>query len=167
MSSACRCSRRRSCSPAAVISAVRRELLIAAGPGEWRAAWLEDGVAAELYVERGDTAPAGSIHLGRVVRLVAGLDAALVDIGEERPAFLPLRAPARRRSTRARGFVVQVRREAQRGKAAQLSGRLRRRDAARLMPSRGQGRTAGAALPGAGFRGGAGAAAAGHAGRWC
>ena len=74
---------------------MRRELLIAAGPGEWRAAWLEDGAAAELYVERGDTAPAGSIHLGRVVRLVAGLDAALVEIGDERPG-LPAATRARR-----------------------------------------------------------------------
>ena len=42
---------------------MRRELLISAGPGEWRAAWIEDGVAAELHVERGDTPPAGTIHL--------------------------------------------------------------------------------------------------------
>ncbi len=76
---------------------MRRELLISAGPGEWRAAWLEDGLAAELYVERGDTRPAGGIHLGRVVRRVAGLAAALVDIGDERPGFLPVRAGAPRR----------------------------------------------------------------------
>ena len=111
---------------------MRRELLIAAGPGEWRAAWLEDGVAAELYVERGDAAPAGSIHLGRVVRLVAGLDAALIDIGEPRPAFLPLaRRDDRTVLDEGARIVVQVRREAQRGKAAQLSARLPEADAAR------------------------------------
>src|SRR5205807_9442689 len=65
------------------------DLLIGAGPGEWRAAWVEAGAAVELYVERGDTAPAGSIHLGRVVRRTPGLDAVLVDIGSERPGFLP------------------------------------------------------------------------------
>src|ERR1700756_5690160 len=43
-----------------------RELLIAAGPGEWRAALLEAGEPVELYVERGDRAEAGSVHLGRV-----------------------------------------------------------------------------------------------------
>src|SRR5215469_18855870 len=68
------------------------DLLIAAGPGEWRAAWLEDGEARELYVERGDTKPPGSRHLGRIVRVVRALDAALIDIGDERPGFLPLRA---------------------------------------------------------------------------
>ena len=106
---------------------MRRELLISAGPGEWRAAWLEDGVAAELHVERGDTRPAGGIHLGRVVRLVAGLDAALIDIGAERPGFLPLRAGAADLNEGAR-IVVQIRREAQRGKGALLSARIVPRD---------------------------------------
>src|SRR5437763_787581 len=60
---------------------LRRELLISAGPGEWRAAWVEDGAAVELYVERGDSSPPGSIFVGRVLRLLPGLAAALVDIG--------------------------------------------------------------------------------------
>jgi Ribonuclease G/E len=107
---------------------MRRELLIAAGPGEWRAALLEDGAAVELHVERGDTRPAGSIHLGRVLRRVAGLDAGLVDIGEERPGFLPVR---RDPSAEGARVVVQVRREAQRGKGALLSGRLATGDAGR------------------------------------
>src|SRR4051794_5879298 len=55
-----------------------RELLIAAGPGEWRAALVKDGAAVELYIERGDTRPPGSIHLGRVVRRAPGLDSAFV-----------------------------------------------------------------------------------------
>jgi ribonuclease G len=100
------------------------ELLISVGPGEWRAAWLEDGIAAELYVERGATRPAGSIHLGRVVRLVAGLDAALVDIGDERPGFLPVRAGAAMHLNEGARVVVQIRREAQRGKGALLSARI-------------------------------------------
>jgi ribonuclease G len=99
---------------------LRRELLIAAGPGEWRAAWLEDGIAVELFVERGDIAPWGSIHLGRVVRLVGALDAALVDIGEARPGFLPLRQPL----DEGARVLVEVRREAQRGKGARLTTRI-------------------------------------------
>ena len=85
-----------------------RELLIAAGPGEWRAALLEDGVPVELYVERGDRSEAGSIHLGRVRRLLPALGAALVDIGDDRPAFLPqcggraARQAAARRRARSR-----------------------------------------------------------------
>jgi Ribonuclease G/E len=110
---------------------VRRELLIGAGPGEWRAVWLEDGAPVELHVERGDTRPAGGIHLGRVVRLVAGLEAALVDIGAERPGFLPVRAGAAADLTEGARVVVQIRREAQRGKGALLS--------ARIVPRGGQG----------------------------
>jgi len=107
---------------------LRRELLISAGPGEWRAVWLEDGVVAELHVERGDTKPAGSIHLGRVLRLVAGLDAALVDIGAERPGFLPVRTGAAADLNEGARIVVQVRRETQRGKGALLSARIIPRD---------------------------------------
>jgi ribonuclease G len=99
---------------------LRRDLLIAAGPGEWRAAWLEDGAAVELAIERGDSPPAGSIHLGRVVRLVGGLDAALVDIGAERPGFLPFREPLNEGGR----VIVEVRREAQRGKGALLTTRI-------------------------------------------
>jgi ribonuclease G len=107
---------------------LRRELVICAGPGEWRAAWLEDGIAAELHVERGDAPPAGGIHLGRVLRLVAGLDAALVDIGAERPGFLPVRAGAAADLHEGSRIVVQIRREAQRGKGALLSTRIVARD---------------------------------------
>lgn len=99
---------------------MRRDLLIGAGPGEWRAAWLEDGDPVELYVERGDSQPAGSIHLGRVLRLVAGLDAALVDIGDARPGFLPVRRPP----DEGARVLVQIRREAQGGKGALLSTRI-------------------------------------------
>jgi ribonuclease G len=100
-------------------------LLIAAGPGEWRAAWVEHAVAAELYVERGDTPPAGSIHLGRVVRRTPGLDAVLVDIESERPGFLPVReGPADLRLDEGARAMVQVRREAQQGKGTRLSTRI-------------------------------------------
>lgn len=100
-------------------------LLIAVGPGEWRAAWVEDGRAAELYVERGDTASAGSIHLGRVVRRTPSLDAVLVDIGVERPGFLPVGDASKDlRLDEGARVIVQVRREAQQGKGARLSVRL-------------------------------------------
>jgi ribonuclease G len=106
---------------------LRRDLLIAAGPGEWRAAWLEAGTAVELHVERGDSPPPGSLHVGRVVRLVTGLGAALVDIGAARPGFLPLRRPL---DVGAR-IIVEVRREAQRDKGALLSEHI---PEARLAP---------------------------------
>jgi ribonuclease G len=104
---------------------VPAELLIAAGPGEWRAVLLEDGAAVELYVERGEGREAGSLHLGRVLRLVPNLSAALVDIGDERPAFLPLgeALPRGRPLDEGARVLVQIRREAQAGKAARLTMR--------------------------------------------
>jgi len=106
---------------------VPAELLIAAGPGEWRAALVEDGRPVELYVERGDVRPVGSLHLGRVVRLAPGLQSAFVDIGEERPGMLPVREAAADglRLDEGARVVVQIRREAHQGKGARLSTRLR------------------------------------------
>ena len=101
------------------------QLLIAAGPGEWRAAWVENGEAVELYVERGDTRAPGSIHLGRVVRVVPALDAAFVDIGDERPGFLPLRdAPPETAITEGARLVVEVKREAWADKAPRLTAKI-------------------------------------------
>jgi len=102
---------------------LRRELLIAAGPGEWRAALLEDAVPVELFVERGDRSETGSIHLGQVRRLAPGLAAAFVDIGDERPAFLPQGevVPRGQRLTEGERLLVQIRREAQGGKAARVT----------------------------------------------
>ena len=99
------------------------ELLIAAGPGEWRAALLERGAPVELLVERGDRSEAGSIHLGRVRRLLPALGATLVEIGDGRPAFLPANEimPRGRRLNEGELVIVQIHREKQGGKAARLT----------------------------------------------
>ena len=104
---------------------MRRELLIAAGPGEWRAALIEAGVAVELRVERGGGSEAGSLYLGRALRLLPALGAVLVDIGGDRPAFLPQSeiVPRGRRLAEGERIIVQIRREAQGGKAAQATMR--------------------------------------------
>lgn len=98
-------------------------LLIAADPGEWRAALLEDGVPVELFVERGDRSEVGSVHLGRVRRLLPALGALLVDIGGDRPAFLPAGEvlPRGRRLDEGERIIVQIHRESQGGKAARLT----------------------------------------------
>jgi ribonuclease G len=100
-----------------------RQLLISAGPGEWRAALLEEGIPVELFVERGDRSETGSIHLGRVRQLAPALDAAFVDIGGDRPAFLPQGEvlPRGSRLNEGERVVVQILREAQGGKAARVT----------------------------------------------
>jgi ribonuclease G len=56
---------------------------------EMRVALLEDGHLAELHVDRGgDRGTVGNIYLGRVVRVLPGMQAAFVDIGLDRAAFL-------------------------------------------------------------------------------
>jgi ribonuclease G len=102
---------------------MRRDLLISAGPGEWRAALVEDGEPVELRVERADGAEIDSIYLGRIVALLPALGAALVDIGGERPAFLPQSEifPRGARLDDGALVIVQIRREAQGGKASQLT----------------------------------------------
>jgi ribonuclease G len=86
-------------------------------------ALLEEGIPVELYVERGGRSEAGSIHLGRVCQLVPALGAALVDIGGDRPAFLPQSEvlPRGRRLHEGERVIVQIRREAQAGKAARVT----------------------------------------------
>lgn len=68
---------------------MKRELLINAGPRETRVAILEDGKLVELLVDRPDNRRmVGDIYLGRVEAVLPGIQAAFVDIGTEKSAFL-------------------------------------------------------------------------------
>lgn len=65
------------------------ELIINITLGETRVARLENGSIAEFYVERVHEADAvGNIYKGKVVRVLPGMQAAFVDIGLSRTAFL-------------------------------------------------------------------------------
>ncbi|MDH5424478.1 MAG: ribonuclease G [Gammaproteobacteria bacterium] len=66
-----------------------KEILINVTPQETRVAILENGVLQELYIERiSSKGLVGNIYLGKVVRVLPGMDAAFVDVGLERAAFL-------------------------------------------------------------------------------
>jgi len=65
------------------------ELLINVSPSEVRVALVENGLLQELHLERrGDISYVGNIYLGRVERVLPGMQAAFVDIGLSRTAFL-------------------------------------------------------------------------------
>src|SRR3990170_1870409 len=65
------------------------ELIINAPSYETRVALLENGVVSELFVERSsDLGIFGNIYKGKVVKILPGMQAAFVDIGLERTAFL-------------------------------------------------------------------------------
>jgi ribonuclease G len=67
----------------------RNALLINLDIGETRVALIENGIVAELYVERArDRSPVGNIYLGKVTRVLPGMQAAFLDIGLDRAAFL-------------------------------------------------------------------------------
>ncbi|HEX8739426.1 MAG TPA: ribonuclease G [Casimicrobiaceae bacterium] len=66
-----------------------QEILINVTPQETRVAMLEQGAVQELHVERASARGlVGNICLGRVVRVLPGMQSAFVDIGLERAAFL-------------------------------------------------------------------------------
>jgi ribonuclease G len=67
----------------------KEEILINVSPSETRAALLENGVLQEIFIER--TARRGlisNIYNGRVTRVLPGMQAAFVEIGLDRTAFL-------------------------------------------------------------------------------
>ena len=66
-----------------------KEILINIGIDENRVALMEDGVLAEFLVERSDEQRrAGNIYRGKVENVLPGMQAAFIDIGEEKNAFL-------------------------------------------------------------------------------
>jgi ribonuclease G len=68
---------------------MNKELIVSTTPQETRVALLEDGLAAELFIEReAHRGHVGNIYKGRVTRVLPGMQSAFVDIGLERDAFL-------------------------------------------------------------------------------
>jgi len=64
-----------------------KEMLISIDESENRVAVLEDGALMEIYIAR-EERQIGSIYKGKVANILPGMQAAFVDIGLERNAFL-------------------------------------------------------------------------------
>ena len=66
-----------------------KEILVNITPQETRVAILENGVLQELYIERSrNKGLVGNIYKGRVCRVLPGMEAAFVEVGMARAAFL-------------------------------------------------------------------------------
>jgi ribonuclease G len=66
-----------------------KELVIGSNRHETKVAVLEDDQLVEVYFQRSDEySLAGSIHKGRVTRVLPGMQSAFVDLGLERDTFL-------------------------------------------------------------------------------
>jgi len=71
------------------MSSVSIEILVNVAPRETRAAILENGVVQELHIERPSRRGlVSNLYKGRVSRVLPGMQAAFVEIGLERTAFL-------------------------------------------------------------------------------
>ncbi|MEL6869267.1 MAG: ribonuclease G [Pseudomonadota bacterium] len=68
---------------------MREEILINVTAGEQRAAVVENGVLQEIFIDRlSRRGLVGNVYKGRVKRVLPGMQAAFIDIGLERTAFL-------------------------------------------------------------------------------
>ncbi len=112
---------------------MERKLLLEEAFGCLRAALLEDGKLVELRVEeQGGGSRAGSIYKARVQNILPGIQAAFVDIGENKNAYLPLEGlPAGdekkgigQRLRPGQELLVQVKKEGDEQKGARVSARL-------------------------------------------
>lgn len=110
------------------------EIVINVTAGETRAALLEEGLLQEVHIERrARDGLVGNIYRGRVVRVLPGMQAAFVDIGEERTAFLHMddiatvlagETDIRRLVSEGDELLVQVARDPLGDKGARLSTRV-------------------------------------------
>jgi ribonuclease G len=68
---------------------MQEDILINWSPQETRVAVVEGGVLQELHVERSlERGLVGNVYLGKVARVLPGMQSAFIDIGLERAAFL-------------------------------------------------------------------------------
>lgn len=90
------------------------DVLINVTPMEIRVALVENGVLQEVYIERSTRKGiVGNIYQGKVVRVLPGMQAAFVDIGLERAAFIHVSEVADRDSVNASDQIGDYLREGQ------------------------------------------------------
>ena len=68
---------------------MNEEILINFSPMETRVAVIENGMLQEVHLERNDhLGMVGNIYLGKVVRVLPGMQAAFIEVGLERAGFI-------------------------------------------------------------------------------
>jgi ribonuclease G len=114
-----------------------QDILINWAPQETRVAVVENGAVQELHIERTlERGLVGNVYLGKVVRVLPGMQSAFIDIGLERAAFLhvadlnpgpktdaPL-VPIERQVFEGQTLTVQVIKDAIGTKGARLSSQV-------------------------------------------
>lgn len=78
------------------------DILINVTPFETRVAIVEQGAVQELHIERSiQRGQVGNLYLGKIVRVLPGMQSAFVDIGLERAAFIHVADLRQNRAERA------------------------------------------------------------------
>ena len=91
-----------------------KEILINITPQETRVAILENGMVHDLYIERSrNRGLVGNVYKGKVVRVLPGMEAAFVEIGLEKAAFLHVSDVASKNEQGETAHIVQLLREGQ------------------------------------------------------
>jgi Rne/Rng family ribonuclease len=103
--------------------AALRRLIVERRPGEARAILLEDEFPVELRVERDtDGSLVGALFWGRIVRVVPTLPGCFVELGLDRPAFLPGdKLPGGVAPVEGASLIVQVTKDAREDKAPEIT----------------------------------------------
>jgi ribonuclease G len=102
---------------------VQRRLIVERRPGEARAILLEDEFPVELRVERDtDGSLVGALFWARIVRVVPSLPGSFVELGLDRPAFLPGdKLPGGAAPVEGAALLVQVTKDAREDKAPEVT----------------------------------------------
>jgi ribonuclease G len=88
---------------------ISKEILVNITPQETRVAILENGMVHEIYIERRrNKGLVGNIYKGLVARVLPGMEAAFVEIGLERAAFLHVSDVAQARQNRNGGDIPHI-----------------------------------------------------------
>lgn len=96
------------------------ELIINVTLGETRVARLENGVVAELHIEHASwQGVVGNIYKGKVVRVMPGMQAAFIEVGLDRTAFLHVSDVAQE-ITRWEEEGIEAKRARRRGSAPKI-----------------------------------------------
>lgn len=86
---------------------INEDILINVTPFETRVALVEQGAVQEIHVERSiQRGHVGNIYLGKIVRVLPGMQSAFVDIGLERAAFIHVADLRQNRNERSTGLAI-------------------------------------------------------------
>src|SRR5690554_7211935 len=110
------------------------EILMNVTPTETRVAVVENGVLQEIFIERTNhLGIAGNIYKGKIVRVLPGMQAAFVEIGLERTAFIHVNelggdanTPISQLVHEGQSIIVQVTKDPINTKGARLTSQIGR-----------------------------------------